>query len=252
MIAATNYQPPENLLRDRVVLVTGASRGIGRCAALAFAKHGATVILHGRDETALGNVYDAIEQAGGPAPAAVVSDLDSADARQFDALAVTVDREFGRLDGVLHSAVLMEKLQMVSAVDFATWERQMRVNCIAPLSLTRALMGLLNRAPDASVIYTSESHVGQHSPYWSVVTAPRAALIEAMQVQAAELAGSSNIRVNAVIPGPVATPARAFTHPGESPATLPNPATLMPTYLYLMGPDSLSISGQMVRANAQS
>lgn len=244
-----HYTPRADLLAGRVVLVTGASRGLGRATALAFAKHGATVVLHGRNESALGNVYDAIENAGGPTPAAVVADLDSSDARQYEALAVTIAKEFERLDGILHSAALMEKLQTVNSIDFATWERQLRVNCVAPLALTRALFPMLDRAPDASVIYTTESHVGQCAAYWSVVTAPRAALMEAMQVQAQELAGNSKVRVNGITPGPVATPARAFTHPGESPATLPDPAVLMPAYLYLMGPDSIGLNGEIVNAN---
>lgn len=240
------YSAPADVLRERVILVTGAGRGIGRAAALAFAARGATVVLHGRDADRLAAVYDEIEATGGPTPAAVPLDFESAGARNFDAAASAIEQAVGRLDGILHSAVHLERLAAAEAIDLATWNRLLRVNFIAPLALTRACLHLLKRAPDASVVYTSDSHVGMPSAYWASVAAPKAALMAAMQAQADEWALHPNLRVNAVVPGPVASPARAFTHPGASPATLPAVDSILPVYLWLIGPASRGTSGRIV------
>ena len=106
----TNYRARPDLLKGRVILVTGASRGIGRVAALTFAAHGATVVLHGRDMAALENVYDQIETNGYAQPAAIPFDLDKATTRDYDALAYAIESQLGRLDGILHNAAHVEKL----------------------------------------------------------------------------------------------------------------------------------------------
>lgn len=246
MRAPRTYSAPSDVLRERVILVTGAGRGIGRAAALAFAAHGATVVLHGRDADRLAAVYDEIEAAGGATPAAVPLDLESAGPREFAAAADAIEQTFGRLDGILHSAVHLERLAAVEAIDAAAWTRLMQVNFMAPLALTRSCLHLLKRAPDAAVVYTSDSHVGAPTAYWAGVAAPKAALLAAMLAQADEWTQYPNLRVNAVVPGPVASPARAFTHPGASPATLATPESILPSYLWLIGPASRGISGQVI------
>lgn len=245
MIDPRTYAATPDLLRDRVILVTGAGRGIGRAAALAFAAHGATVVLHGRDTDRLAAVYDEIEANDGPAPAAVPLDFETAGPREFDELAGAIERAVGRLDGILHSAVHMERLAQAETIDQAAWTRLLRVNFTAPLALTRACLPMLRRAPDASVIYTSDSHVAAPTAYWAGIAAPKAALMSAMRAQADEWSQHAHLRINAVVPGPVASPARAFTHPGASPATLPPPESILPTYLWLMGSESRGVSGQI-------
>lgn len=246
MIDPRSYSAPADALRDRVILVTGGGRGIGRAAALAFAGLGATVVLHGRDADRLAAVYDEIEAAGGPTPAAVPLDLEAAGPRDFAAAAEAIEQTFGRLDGILHSAVHLERLAAVDSIDAAAWNRLFQVNIIAPLALTRSCLHLLKRAPDASVIYTSDSHVGSPGAYWASVAAPKAALLAAMHAQADEWTQYPNLRVNAVVPGPVASPARAFTHPGASPATLPPPESILPSYLWLIGPASRGTTGRII------
>lgn len=245
MIDPRAYAATPDLLRDRVILITGAGRGIGRAAALAFASRGATVVLHGRDANRLAAVYDEIEAAGHPMPAAVPLDLETAGAREMDALAGAIQQAVGRLDGILHSAVHLERLAQAEAIDQAAWTRLIRVNLIAPLALTRACLPLLQRAPDASVVYTSDSHVEKPSAYWAGIAAPKAALMAAMRAQADEWSQHPHLRVNAVVPGPVASPARAFTHPGAAPSSLPPPESILPTYLWLIGPESRGVSGHV-------
>lgn len=242
----TNYRARPDLLKGRVILVTGASRGIGRVAALTFAAHGATVVLHGRDMAALEDVYDQIETNGYPQPAAIPFDLDKATTRDYDALAYAIESRLGRLDGILHNAAHVEKLSPLEQQSAEEWNRTLRINLVAPFALTQACVRLLKLSADASVIFTLESHGRAPTAFWGAYAVSKAGVEVLMKIQAAEWQSFPNLRANAVIPGPVASPSRAKTHPGEVAASQRQPEELMQTYLYLMGADSREVSGTVV------
>ena len=241
-----NYRPRPDLLKGRVILVTGASRGIGRVAALTFAAHGATVVLHGRDVATLEKVYDEIETNSRPQPAAIPLDLDKATTRDYDALAYAIESQLGRLDGILHNAAHVEKLAPLEQQSAEEWNRMLRINLVAPFALTQACARLLKPSVDASVIFTLESHGHAPAAFWGGYAVSKAGVEALMKIQAAEWQASPNLRANAVLPGPVASPSRAKTHPGEVAASQRQPEELMPTYLYLIGPDSREVSGTVV------
>ena len=144
-----DYQPTPDLLQDRVILVTGAGSGIGRAVARRLAGHGATVILLDRAIRMLEQVYDEIEQAGGPRPAIYPMNLEGATPKDYADLAQVLDTEFGRLDGLLHNAALFEGLTPIFNYDIELWYRILQVNLNAPFLLTQAALGLLNRSADA-------------------------------------------------------------------------------------------------------
>jgi NAD(P)-dependent dehydrogenase (short-subunit alcohol dehydrogenase family) len=240
--------PSADDLSGRCILVTGASRGIGRAVALAAAARGATVVLHGRDEARLAAVYDEIEAAGGPEPAAVPLDFSTATDRHFSEAVSAVVQAIGRLDGIAHCAAHTERLTGVDAMDLETWLRLARVNWLAPLALTRICLPYLRVSPDASVVYTLDSHLRTPGAWWAGVTAPRAALEMAMRSQAEEWAVHRDLRVNAIIPGAVASPSRAITHPGDRSPTLPGVDAVTPAYLRLLGPGGRGVTGQVVDA----
>lgn len=246
MFDRNNYQPSPDVLAGRTILVTGASRGIGRIAALSFAAHGATVILHGRDVTALESVYDEIASHGYAQPAAIPLDLDKATSRDFEALAYAIETQMGRLDGILHNASYLEKLSPLEQQSAEEWQRMLRINLVAPFALTQACLRLLKRSADASVVFTLESHGRMPAAFWGGYAVAKAGVEALMKIQSAEWQAFLNLRANAVLPGPVASPLRAKTHPGEVAAAQRQPGTLMPAYLYLMGPDSRGISGTVL------
>lgn len=245
-----NYLPRPDLLADRVVLVTGASSGLGRAASLAFARHGATVALLARDEARLEAVYDEIVAAGGPEPAMFPYDLAVADDRSMETLAGTIRHHLQRLDGLLHSAHQFYSLTPLHLQTLDQWQALMRVNLIAPFALTRACLPLLQDSPDASVVFTGETHGHRPAAYWGGYAVAKSALETLTRVWADEFSSNGNLRFNTLIPGQVATTLRGRTHPGLSPETLPSVDDLMPCYLYLMGADSREVRGQVVECQA--
>ena len=242
-----NYQAPHDLLQDRVILVTGAGRGLGREAALSYAAHGATVILHGRNVSRLEAVYDEIEAAGYPQAAIIPLDLEQADDKAFEGLAGSIGLQLKRLDGILHNATAALSPFPLNLHTLEQWTSLLRVNVAAPAALTRACLPLLKASPSASVIMTGESHGHNPAAFWGAYAVGKAALETMVKIWSQEWENlHPNLRINALIPGPVNSPIRRKTHPGEDPETMAQPADLMPAYLYLMGDDSIAVKGEVI------
>jgi len=241
------YSARPDLLKDRVIMVTGAGRGIGEAAAKTYAAHGATVLLLGKNEENLNRVYDEIEAAGHPQPAVIPFNLETALPHQYDELAATVEREFGRLDGLLHNAAIVGPLTPIEQLSGENFMRVMHINVNAMFMLTSTLLPLLKLSSDASVIFTSSSVGRKGRAYWGGYAVSKFATEGLMQVLADELDGTA-VRANSINPGATRTAMRARAFPGENPLTNPLPAEIMPAYLYLMGPDSRDINGKALNA----
>ena len=205
-----------NSLKDRVILVTGAGTGLGRAAALAFAAHGATVALLGRNEKNLAQTYDAIVAAGGPDPALFPFDLGAADDGGFERLAQALVHHLKRLDGILHNAAAFFSLTTLEYQTLEQWQTLMRVNLIAPHALTRACLPWLKEAPDASIIFTGESHGHAPAAYWGGFAIAKGGLEDLTRIWSLELENLPQLRFNTLIPGPVRSPFRTKTHPAEN------------------------------------
>jgi NAD(P)-dependent dehydrogenase (short-subunit alcohol dehydrogenase family) len=243
-----HYQAPPDMLRDRVILVTGAGDGIGSCAAQTFAAHGASVILVGRTIAKLEVVYDAIETAGYPQPAIYPLSLEGASEPDYDQLASTLDAEFGRLDGLLHNAGELGPRTSIANYSLASWQKVMQVNVTGAFMLTKALLPLLKKSADASVVFTSSGVGRRGRAFWGAYAVSKFATEGLAQVLAQELDAVSNIRVNCINPGATRTRMRSAAYPAEDPATVMTPAEIMPAYLYLMGLDSRAVNGQSLDA----
>lgn len=244
MQVPADYQAPPGLLKDRVILVTGAGQGLGRTAALAFASRGAQVILLGRKVAKLEAVYDEILAAGCPEPLIFPLDLVKATEQECQAMAEGIRQQLGRLDGILHNAAHFDVLSPLEIQTPKQFEQMLRVHLLAPFTLTKACLPLLKKSADASVIFTSASAVQTAAPFWGAYAISKAAADHMALAWALELENVSNLRINTLVPGPVQSPQRRKSHPGELHASLPTAESLMHAYLYLMGPDSAGISGQ--------
>lgn len=244
VIDPKTYRASADLLRDRVILVTGAGDGIGRAAALAFAAHGAAVVLLGRTSRKLEAVHDEIVAAGGTAPAIAVFDLAKAQGPAYFDLVEQLRSRFGRLDGLLHNAAILGDRAPIEQYDIGTWHQVLHVNLTVPFVLTQVMMPLLRASPDASVIFTSSGVGRRGKAYWGAYAVSKFGIEGLYQVLAEETSGTTRIRVNCINPGGTRTRMRRAAYPGEDPRQRPEPAAIMPTYLYLAGPDSAGITGQ--------
>jgi len=243
-----SYQPAPQLLADRIILVTGASGGLGSALARAAASLGARVILSGRNVRKLEAVYDAIVAAGGPRPSIAPLDLERADASHYGALADAVRNEFGRLDGLVHAAGALGERAPIEHHDVVKWLKVMHVNVNAAFIVTQALLPLLRLSPDASIVFTTSGVSVQGRAYWGAYAASKFAVEGLMQVLADETDTLTNIRVNSVNPGRMRTPMRAAAYPGEVPESLPTPDQVLAPFLYLLGPESRGVTGRRFEA----
>lgn len=241
-----SYSAPKDLLKDRVILITGAGQGLGRVAALTYANYGATVILHGRMVKKLEGVYDEIEAIGKAQPLIYPLNLERAEDKDFVTIAQAIEQQLGRLDGILHNAAFLYGLSPIENQTIEQWRTMLQVNLVTSFALTKACLPLLKAAPDASIVMTSSSHGHKPSAYWGGFTVAKAGIEALVKVQADEWEAIPSLRINTIVPGIVNSPQRVKTHPGEVKQTMRQPEDLMATYLYLMGPDSKGVSGQTV------
>jgi NAD(P)-dependent dehydrogenase (short-subunit alcohol dehydrogenase family) len=242
------FTPDTGLLAERVILITGASSGLGRALAIECARAGATVILSGRNSAKLERVYDEIETMGAPQPAIAMLDLAAATAVDYDNLAKTIDAEFGKLDGVVHAAALLGDRTPLEQYDVPTWCKVLHVNLTAPFILTQVLLPTLRKSADASVIFVSSGVVKNQRPFWGAYAVAKSGLESVRSMLSQELDGEPNIRVNSVNPGRMRTAMRAAAYPAEDPNTVPTPASLSGTFLYLLSARSRDIDGQYIEA----
>lgn len=242
------YTPAPDVLAGRIILVTGAGEGIGRATALAFAAHGAHVILLDRRLQAIESVYDEIERRGGLTPALLPFDLEANDLNLYESTAQTVEREFGRLDGLLHNAAELGGLTPIELYNPEIWQRVLQINLTAPFLLTRACLPLLKQSQDASVVFTSADVGRKGRAYWGAYSVAAFGTEGLMQILADEVATNTPIRVNSIDPGAVRTRLRTLAYPAEPPDAVPPPESITTTYVYLMSADSRGVTGRAFEA----
>lgn len=237
-----HYHPKSDLLRQRIILVTGAGDGIGREAALTYARFGAQVILLGRTESKLLAVQQEITRTGGLPAQSIVLDLLTATAEDCQQVAGQITQWVPRLDGVLHNAGLLSEIVPVADIKLQDWLDVMQVNVNATFMLTQALLPLLLKSASASLVFTSSSVGREGRSGWGAYAVSKFATEGLMQVLADEYK-QTNLRVNCINPGGTRTSMRASAFPDEDSQKLKTPADIMPLYLYLMGDDSRRKTG---------
>jgi NAD(P)-dependent dehydrogenase (short-subunit alcohol dehydrogenase family) len=237
-------------LSGRVIMVTGASGGLGKPISLACAARGATLVLHGRIVRKLEAIYDEIVAAGHPQPTILPLDLATASADDFGNVASAIRAQLVRLDGLVHAAAFLGSLGPIEHQSFDAWQKVLRINLAAAMALTRSTLPLLSLAPDASVIFTLDTRGEDPRAYWGAYAAAKAGLSALATTLADEWESRTNLRVNAVVPGPMRTPLRALTHPGEDRSALPMPEVLVPLYLHILGAQAKADSGVRIDAPA--
>ncbi|HHJ12689.1 MAG TPA: SDR family NAD(P)-dependent oxidoreductase [Chromatiales bacterium] len=226
-------KPAEDALAGRVVLVTGAGDGLGRALALDAAAHGASVILLDKEIPPLESLYDEIEAAGGPQPAIYPMNLEGATVKDYDDMAANIEREFGRLDGLVHNAGWFGDMTPIRYFEPELWSRVMTVNLHAPYLMTQALLPLLEHSEHPSIVFSTHD---ARRAYWGAYGVAKAGLEALMRILAAEHGGDRRIFVNGIDTGPMRTQLRRRAYPGELAENNPLPETFTAAYVHLLSP----------------
>ena len=229
----SGFEPSAGALRDRIILVTGATGGIGRQVCLDCAAAGAVVLLLDKDERGLNKLYDEIVSNGHPEPVEIVLDLSTMTAQHSEAICSQIADAFGRLDGIAHCAAAPLPLTPLEHTSLANWEQAVAVNLTAPWVLTRDMLPLLRQSSGAWVIFSSGEAGRTNKAYWSISGVTWGAL-DAMAGTWGEELESEQIGVISLDPGPVNTPMRTRLFPAEAPRDLNSSADASRAYLYLL------------------
>lgn len=244
------FAPAPDSLSGRVILVTGASGGVGSATARACMEAGAEVVLCGRDPKRLDPVYDELVAHGGsipggaPEPTLLYLDQLGATLDDYAQVAAAIDASFGRLDGLVHAAAHLGELATFTSYGPAEWAKVMQVNVNAVFLMTQALMRALHCAKDPSVVFVSDPVGRQARAYWGAYAVSKFALEGMMQVLAHELDTLGTARANSWAPGPLRTRLRADAYPGEMPESQPDPATVVDDLVFLLSGEAQGINGK--------
>ncbi len=238
------YSAAEQLLKDRIILITGASRGIGKAVALECARLGATLLLVAKDLKRLENAYDEIVALRAPQPAILNIDLENAGADDYRTMAQSIEQEYGRLDGLLHNAGRVGGLTPLQQIDLSTWSRLITLHIHAPFLLSRACIPLLKNSLDPTILFTVDE---TNKAYWGAYGVGKYGQISLLQILADELDGDQKIRVNGVYPGKVRTDLRTHNYPGINPKEFSAPESVTAPFIYFLGPDSAGVTGLIHR-----
>lgn len=227
-------------LSGRIALVTGASRGIGRAAAIGLAQAGAHVVLAARTVGGLEEVDDIIRKAGG---AATLLPLDLGDAAKLDALGPSLHQRWGKLDILIANGAMLGPLTPLGHIKDEDWARVLEINLSANWRLIRTLDPLLRLSDAGRGVFVTSAAVQKCLAYWGCYSITKSAVDALVKTYANELA-STAVKVNLVNPGPVRTAMRRQAFPGEPPESLPPPEDLAELFVELSQP-SLAVSGQI-------
>lgn len=225
---------------QRIALVTGASRGIGRATALALAKTGAHIIAVARTVGALEELDDDIKALGGSAS---LVPLDLKDFDGLDRLGATLHERYGRLDVLIGNAGILGPLSPLGHIEAKAWDDVMAVNVTANWRLIRSMDPLLKASAAGRAVFVTSGAAWKANAYWGPYGVSKAALDVLVRTYAAETVNTA-IRVNLLSPGPTRTKMRAAAMPGEDPLTLPPPEALADVIVRMCSED-VSHTGQV-------
>ncbi|MEZ5461831.1 SDR family NAD(P)-dependent oxidoreductase [Dokdonella sp.] len=234
--------PDSGALRERVVLVTGATGGLGRASALACARAGATVVLAGRKVRALEGLYDELVALEVPEPAIYPINLEGAAPDDYAGLAESVRLQCGRLDGIIHAAVHFNGLMPLDQVKPDGWLRTLQVGLTAPYALTQACLPLMRASSDAAIVFVLDDMDRVSKAYWGGYGVAKSGLAALASI-AHEETESGPVRVHGLLPAPMRTALRRMAYFGENTLEREPPDASGSAAAYLLSPAATALRG---------
>ena len=239
------WQAAADTLDARVILVTGAYGGLGGAVARAAMRAGATVVITGKRKRQLEKMYDALRKEGLGEPVIHPLDMEAATPKDYSALADGLERDFGRLDGIVHCAASFAGLTPIAMHRPDDWLRAMHVNLNAPFALTQACMPLLTRARDSAAVFVLDAPELVQRAHWGGYGVSKAALERFVAILHEET-DESALRVHAMLPAPMRTALRRLAYFGEDSMQQPTPDATAEAAVYLLSAQALAARGAVL------
>ncbi len=227
--------------KDKVILITGASDGIGKATAIECAKQGATVIIHGKTLPKLEALYDEIVKAGYAEPVIYPLDFEKMTPEDCDTLNQVIHKDFGKLDGLFNNAGWLGASSPIQQYDRKLWHRVIQINLNATVMLTQACISLLDNDNSSSIVFTLDD---KNTAYWGAYGVAKSGLRSFMEILADELE-HTRISVKGLDPGKVRTNFRTRAFPAENPETHATPVEVAKVAAHLLSNNSIEINDSL-------
>ena len=229
-----------NLLKDKNILITGASNGIGKSLSENLSKYGANVIMLSRNENALDAIYDSLKKKYKTDPCILKCDLENIDDEKSQEIANIISKNYQNLDSIIHNAAILEKMSDIESFDLQTWDKVMRVNLTSAFILSKYLIPLMKSSTTPRIIFTTSSVGKKGKAFWGAYSVSKAGVNALSDILSDELESISNIKVFNFDPKATKTDMRAMAYPAEDPSAIKNPDQLINYYLWMLSEKSSS------------
>ena len=245
-----NFDFKKGFLDKKNILVTGASKGIGREIALGLSEFGANVILHGRSEDALNEIYDEIVKKYKTDPMIVKCDLNILDEDKSKELAEVISKNTSCLDGIINNAAILGKMSSIADFDLNTWQKVLNTNLTSSFLLAKYLSPLMENSEKPRIIFTSSGVATKGKAFWGAYAISKAAVKSLSEILQEELEPLSKIKVFNFDPGATRTSMRAYAYPAEDPSGLKDATSLLNYYLWFFSSESENKDIRYIEFNA--
>ena len=232
----SNYK--KDFLKDKNILVTGASRGIGRAIAIGLSEYGANIIMLAKNENRLNQIYDEIKTNGETNPLIIKCDLNTLDENKAQEIANVISRYYGHLDALINNAAILEKMSSIEDYDLQTWEKVLKTNLTSGFLLSKYTIPLMQLSSMPRIIFTSTSVAKKGKAYWGAYSVSKAGIKVLAEILNDELESISNFKIFNFNPKATHTDMRSIAYPAEDPASIKKPNELIKYYLWMLSQES--------------
>jgi short-subunit dehydrogenase len=229
-------------LKDKNILITGASKGIGRSLAVNLSKHKANVILLARNEDLLDSLYDEIKEKYNTNPMIIGCDLSQFEEDKAQEIANVVSKNYKCLDALINNASILKKMSSVNDYDLKSWKKVLNVNLTSAFLLSKYLMPLMMDSKLPRIIFTSSGVANKGKAYWGAYSVSKAGIKNLSEILNDELNSLTNFKVFNFNPKETRTEMRALAYPAENPSSVKAPDELINYYLWMLSERSTSSS----------
>ena len=240
-----NYK--EDFLKNRNILVTGASRGIGKTLSINLSKHGANIIMLGKDEELLDQTYDEIKNLYNTNPLIIACDLNDLDENKAQEIANIIFEEYEYLDALINNAGILNKMSLIEDFDLKTWEKVLKINLTSAFLLSKYSIPLMKDSIMPRIIFTSSSVAKKGKAYWGAYSVSKAGIKILAEILNDELESISNFKIFNFDPKATQTDMRSIAYPAEDPASIKKPNELIKYYLWMLSKESSSFKNSHIK-----